>query len=97
MRGTFLVASLAVVGFSAGSALAAPSNWWAPYTTDANTLGLWHFDDVTGPTGTFADSSGGAHNGTLSSYVLDSSTFTLTAPGTSGAAPAPALEHSANR
>lgn len=53
MRGTFLVASLAVVGFSAGSALAAPSNWWAPYTTDANTLGLWHFDDVTGPTGTF--------------------------------------------
>lgn len=78
-----------IVALAAGSALAAPSNWWAPYTTDANTLGLWHFDDVTGPTGTFADSSGGAHNGTLSSYVLNGNPFTLTAPGTSGAGAGP--------
>jgi len=34
-----------------------------PYTTDSNTVGLWHFDEGTGTT--TADASGNGNNGTL--------------------------------
>ncbi|MCC7348966.1 MAG: PEP-CTERM sorting domain-containing protein [Phycisphaerales bacterium] len=81
------------VGLAASSALAAPSAWWAPYSTDANTIGLWHFDDVTGSTGSFADSSGNTNTGTLNSTAgstqVPSSTLTLTVPAVSGAGTGP--------
>jgi hypothetical protein len=49
---------------------AADSIWWQPYTTDAQTMGLWHFDEMTQTSTTFIDSSGLGHNG-IRSYPDD--------------------------
>jgi hypothetical protein len=48
----FSVAAL----FVGSPVIAAPSEWWKPYSDDANTMGLWHFDDVVADgQATFAD------------------------------------------
>ena len=75
---------VSLMGLMAGPTLAS-SMWWQPYTTDANTLGLWHFDDVTGSTGSFADSSGNGNNGTLNANAGGNAGLTLTVPAVSGA------------
>lgn len=84
MKARILATCVSLLGLSASSSLASEI-WWQPYSSDANTIGLWHFDDVTGPSGTFADSSPGANTGTL----YDSGGITLTVPGTSGAGTGP--------
>lgn len=76
-------------GLMAGSAMAASTPWWSPYATDASTLGLWHFDDVTGSTGAFADSSGHGNNGALNGNAGGVSGLTLTVPAVSGAGTGP--------
>ena len=86
----FSRAALAAVALTllAGSAMAEPSAWWAPYATDSNTLGVWHFDDVAGSTGTFADASGNGNDGTLNDNAGGRG-FTLTVPAVSGAGTGP--------
>jgi hypothetical protein len=61
---------------------AADSQWWKPYADDSNTLGLWHFDDVTSITAiSFADDDSANpsrnNNGTRPAY--SSSPVTSTA------------------
>lgn len=76
MNTRILATCVALSGLAAAPALSAEI-WWKPYASDANTLGLWHFDDVTGSTGSFLDSGPGANHGALTDGVV--------APVTSGA------------
>lgn len=55
---------LAFVLAFAGAVQAATTDWMAPYATDSNTMGLWHFDE--GESTTAADSSANPLNATLS-------------------------------
>lgn len=69
MNKRILTATIILAGLLAATSNAAPVTWWEPYTSDANTLGLWHFDDVAGSSGPFLDSGPGANHGTLTNGV----------------------------
>ncbi|MCC6422243.1 MAG: LamG domain-containing protein [Phycisphaerales bacterium] len=73
----------------AGAAQAAPTAWWAPYSADANTIGLWHFDDVDNSSTTFADSSGNSNTGTIN--TASGGGYTVASPTASGAGAGPGI------
>lgn len=63
MRKIAAVVMVMTVVVLCGSSRAVNSAWYQPYTTDAQTIGLWHFDDISDASTSFADSSGHGNTG----------------------------------
>jgi len=68
MKTILVIAALSLALPVYASVYTGNSDYTSPYASDAYTMGLWHFDEVSGDT-LVADASGNSPDGTLS--VLD--------------------------